>query len=89
MQGAPLFLPRLHRGAIPFLGMANSVVVVVQVLVVDALECRVLLLLFQAGSFISFHVFHHVSPRCLPLRLLIVLYTARLYSVLAGVFWCA
>ena len=55
-------LPRLHRGAIPFLGMADAVAVVVQVLVRDAVENLVLVLLFQAGSFISFMFSSFIFP---------------------------
>ena len=59
MQGHCSFLPQLHCGTMPFLGMVASVAVVVQVLIVLFFRALVLLLLFQAGSsfmssFISF-----------------------------------
>ena len=41
-------ISRLHREAIPFLGMAASVVVVVQVLIMEACMDLALRLLFQA-----------------------------------------
>ena len=51
MQGHVLPFPQLHCGAMPFLGMAASVVVVVQVLVMDFFRALVRDLLFQAGLF--------------------------------------
>ena len=47
VQGAAP-ISRLHREAIPFLGMAASVVVVVQVLIMEAFVDLALRLLFQA-----------------------------------------
>ena len=51
MQGHVLPFPQLHCGAMPFLGMAASVVVVVQVPVMDFFRVLARDLLYQAGLF--------------------------------------
>ena len=74
-------ISRLHREAIPFLGMAASVVVVVQVLIMEAFMDLALRLLFQARlSFNHSHVpvFHFMPPFPfrLPIAIVVIVSTA-------------
>ena len=58
-RGTSFHFPQLPCGAMPFIGMAASVVVVVQVLVMDFSVVLVLDSLFQAGFCVVFLFLSH------------------------------